>query len=100
VPDVATADPNVVIESQNKLTGYVRYRNTKTGRRWEVRGACVHLGSCMVGAVLHDAEGEFAIHSLADLTSPRFLALAASITYDTPITPEFRGCCPFTFTEL
>jgi hypothetical protein len=94
----ATADPDVLIEEQR--LGYIRYRSTKTGRRWEVHGTCVRLGHCMVGAVVRDAEGEFTIRSLTDLASLRFQAIEASRTYDTPVTPEFEGCCPFTFTEL
>jgi hypothetical protein len=93
-----TVDPDVVIEAQS--LGYVRYKNTKTRRRWEVRGTCVRLGYCMVGAVVSDEQGAFRIESLADLAAPRFQAIEAARTYDVPVTPEFEGCCPLSFTEL
>lgn len=55
--------------------GYVRYRNA-AGRRWEVHGVCDRRGDCWVGAV------------------------GPAPTLDCPVTPEFRGCCPFTYVEL
>jgi hypothetical protein len=68
-----TCDPTVWIEEQRP--GYVRYRNA-VGRRWEVYGACDKRGDCWVGAV------------------------GPAPTLDCPVTPEFRGCCPFTYAEL
>jgi len=55
--------------------GYARYRN-RAGRRWEVLGRCDGRGDCWAG----DA-------------SPH-------PDRDCPVTPEFSGCCPFTFVEL
>jgi len=57
------------------MVGYVRYRNA-AGRRWEVHGICDQRGNCWEGAV----------GSKPDL--------------DCPVTPEFHGCCPFTYVEL
>ena len=71
--DQPTSDPFVVIEE--KREGYVRYRNGD-GRRWEVHGVCVGLGNCWQGALNPKPE------------------------LDSPVTPEFKGCCPFTFVEL
>ena len=89
----ATADPNVFIEEQRK--GYVRYRNTETGRRWEVHGECVGLARCIVGAVVDGEEVK---------TLKRAKKLWAEgkerFPLDSPVTPEFHGCCPFTFKEL
>jgi hypothetical protein len=68
-----TCDPFVYIEASS--AGYVRYRNLD-GRRWEVFGVCDQRGLCWDGAV-----GE-------------------KPTLDCPVTPEFSGCCPFSFIEL
>jgi hypothetical protein len=68
-----TCDPFVFIEE--KREGYVRYRNTE-GRRWEVHGVCDQRGDCWAGAVGPKPE------------------------LDCPVTPEFKGCCPFMFVEL
>lgn len=68
-----TCDPTVWIEEQR--VGYVRYRND-AGRRWEVHGVCDKRGDCWEGAVGPPPE------------------------LDCPVTPEFTGCCPFTYTEL
>ncbi len=70
---IATCDPYVWIEEQ--YVGYVRYRNND-GRRWEVHGICDQRGNCWEGAVSPKPE------------------------LDCPVTPEFKGCCPFTFVEL
>ncbi len=74
----ATCDPDVVIESRGEVNGqpWIRYRNTATGRRWEVHGRCIGLGFCWEGAVGPAPE------------------------LDCPVTPEFEGCCPFVFVEL
>ena len=70
---IATSDPHVWIEEQRE--GYWRYVNLD-GRRWEVFGICDQRGHCWVGA-----------------SSPK-------PELDSPVTPEFKGCCPFTFNEL
>jgi hypothetical protein len=85
-----TFDASVCIE--DRRPGYIRYVQT-SGRRWEVFGECVKLGYCMVGGIfdgvklltLDDAIGFIETHPF-DL--------------DVPITPQFSGCCPFTFNEL
>jgi hypothetical protein len=69
-----TCDPFVLIEEQRE--GYVRYVRTTDGRRWEVHGVCDRRGDCWEGAVGPAPE------------------------LDCPVTPEFRGCCPFTYVEL
>ena len=71
---IQTCDPYVWIEEQRE--GYVRYVRTTDGRRWEVYGVCDQRGDCWEGAV------------------------GARPTLDCPVTPEFKGCCPFTFVEL
>lgn len=69
-----TCDPYVFIEA--KSGNYVRYRNVLTGRRWEVYGVCDKRGNCWEGAIGPAPE------------------------LDCPVTPEFKGCCPFEFVEL
>lgn len=91
-----TSDPNVVIEAQ--YPGYTRYRNLLSGRRWEVRGFCDRRGDCLIGSTI---EGEF----IRDHEHLRELCLRLGknridSNLDVPITPEFKGCCPFTYTEL
>lgn len=68
-----TCDPFVFIEEQRP--GYIRYQNL-AGRRWEVIGTCIDLGFCYQGAAGPKPE------------------------LDCPVTPEFKGCCPFQFVEL
>ena len=68
-----TCDPHVFIEEIR--VGYVRYVNLD-GRRWEAHGVCDKRGQCWQGAVGPAPE------------------------LDCPVTPGFRGCCPFTFVEL
>lgn len=68
-----TCDPFVWIEERGE--GFVRYRNA-AGRRWEVHGTCDKRGDCWQGAV------------------------GPAPTLDCPVTPEFTGCCPFTYVEL
>lgn len=84
-----TCDPAVFIEEQRP--GYVRYQRTD-GRRWEVWGTCDKRGDCLVGASINGEEVT---------TIERARELAAAYTgLDCPVTPEFEGCCPFTFVEL
>jgi len=82
---IATADPTVWAEELRP--GYARYRN-KDGRRWEVHGICDRRGDCMIGAVLPDGT---VIESVDQILES---------VLDVPVTPEFAGCCPFTFVEL
>lgn len=70
---IPTCDPHVFIEDMR--VGYFRYRNLD-GRRWEVHGVCDRRGNCWQGAQNPAPE------------------------LDCPVTPEFKGCCPFTFVEL
>lgn len=84
-----TCDPTVWIEEQR--VGYIRYRNSE-GRRWEVHGICDKRGDCLVGAVINSEQVQ---------TIERAKELAIEYTgLDCPVTPEFRGCCPFTYVEL
>jgi hypothetical protein len=92
--DERTQDPLVVIEERRE--GYVRYRNTETGRRWEVHGECVGLGHCIVGAVLPDGEHVETLERAKEVWAER----RERFLLDSPITPEFKGCCPFRFVEL
>lgn len=85
-----TCDPHVLIEECR--VAYVRYRNTVSGRRWEVHGTCDRRGDCMVGGVV---DGKV----IETLQEARTAALAYT-GLDCPVTPEFRGCCAFTFVEL
>lgn len=85
--DIATIDYAVVIESFGKISGvgWVIYRNTFTGRRWRVSGDCDARGDCWVGAVNPNHAGPGG--------RPKTTTLDV-------VTPEFAGCCPFTYTEL
>lgn len=82
-----TGDPSVWIEEQHH--GYVRYRNS-AGRRWEVHGVCDRRLLCMVGAVVNGKQ-------IMSVEEARVLPRPA---LDSPVTPEFTGCCPFRFVEL
>lgn len=88
-----TQDLHVSIEEIRE--GYVRYRNTLTGRRWEVHGHCIGVARCIVGAVVDGEEVK---------TLERAKALWAEgkerFPLDSPVTPEFKGCCEFRFVEL
>lgn len=91
-----TADPDVVIEA--RAVSYVRYRSLSTGRRWEVHGICDRRGDCLVGAVIDGIV-------IRDHEQLARLVQAAGTDridspLDVPVTPEFRGCCPFTYVEL
>ncbi len=69
-----TEDVRTYIEE--KRDGYVRYVNT-AGKRWEVIGTCIGIGTCYEGAV-----------------SP-------PPTLDCPITETFQdNCCPFTINVI
>lgn len=88
--DIPTIDPFIVIEEQRD--GYIRYRDTQSGKRWEVHGTCDKRGNCLVGAVIN---GE----SITSLERARELAINYTGP-DCPVTPSFEGCCPFTYVEL
>lgn len=91
-----TNDPTVFIE-ETRL-GYVRYRRTD-GRRWIVRGLCDRRGDCLIGAFI---EGFGLIESHDDIERAKRILGRERIDseLDVPVTPEFKNCCPFTFTEL
>ena len=74
-----TIDNDVFIEEQSR--GYIRYQSIE-GRRWEVYGTCDYRGDCMVGAI--------------EPWPPKL----RENRLDIPVTPEFIGCCPFTYVEL
>lgn len=91
--DEPTADPNVVIEE--KLAGYVRYRSLIDNSRWEVRGTCIKLGYCLVGAVLRTPNGFVQVESLEHLEQLKVELGADRVDseMDVPVTPGFSGCC-------
>jgi hypothetical protein len=88
--DAPTADPDVVIEA--KRSGYVRYRNTRTGRRWEVSGTCDRRGDCLIGAVI---PGFGQITSYGDIEAAKQqLGVKRLVSeMDVPVTPEFVDTC-------
>ena len=90
-----TADPSVYLEERRP--GYARYVN-REGRRWEVHGTCDRRGDCLVGATV---AGEF-IRDRAHLEdlARRLGRDRVDSELDVPVTPEFKGCCPFTYVEL
>jgi hypothetical protein len=91
---IETLDPN--IQAEELRPGYARYRN-KDGRRWEVHGICQHLGYCLVGAILPDGTE---IRDVDHLNELRAWEILNPDKLDCPITPEFDGCCSFTYVEL
>lgn len=90
----ATSDPAVAIEEQRP--GYVRYR-AADGRRWEVRGVCVRLGHCLVGAVI-DGETVRDLDHLAEIAARKPGRVDSDL--DVPVLPGFSGCCPLVGTWL
>lgn len=104
MPDTPTADPSVVIEASR--TGYTRYRNTVTGRRWEVRGTCDRRGDCLIGAVIKLPDGSTVqIRDKAQLSAltTQLGKTRIDSEMDVPVTPEFITCCgsdKFTYTQL
>jgi hypothetical protein len=90
-----TADPHVFIEERRE--DYVRYRN-RDGRRWEVHGVCDRRGDCLIGSTI---EGVYiANHDELRIFCAVYGRSRADHEMDVPVTPEFRHCCPFTYTEL
>lgn len=78
--EMPTCDPDVVIEDEREA--FIQYRSLSTGRRWSVTGVCDYRGDCMIGA--------------AEPWPP----MRREDRLDIPVTPEFTGCCPFTYVEL
>ena len=95
-----TADPFVVIEEQR--TGYVRYRNIETGRRWEVHGVCDRRGDCLIGAVIDTPDGPVEIkdHDHIEQLKQKLGRERIDSELDVPVGPGFRGCCPLRIVEL
>lgn len=87
---IITSDKDIVIEEQRD--GYWRYQQMPTGRRWEVYGVCDKRGNCLVGAVIDGVEVTSLDH--AHTLATEYTGL------DSPVMPEFSGCCDFTFVEL
>ena len=99
--EAATADPYIFIEEQS--AGYVRYWRSTDDRRWIVNGTCIQLGNCIIGSEIKDPPTEPVIIQDHDHIEALKLDLGVSrlgSQMDTPVTPEFTGCCPFTFEEL
>lgn len=94
-----TADPFVFIEEQRP--GYVRYRRTTDGRRWEVHGTCDRRGDCLIGSVIDDEQVRDHGH-LKKMVKARGKDRIDS-ELDVPVTPEFDTCCGadlFRYVEL
>lgn len=77
-----TYDTAVFIEEQREE--YIRYYRTD-GKRWEVWGRCDYRGDCLEGVPPSELP---------------YLLLPPTERLDVPITPGFKGCCPFQFVEL
>jgi hypothetical protein len=90
-----TVDPYIFIEEQR--TGYVRYQNVQTGQRWEVNGECIHIGNCMIGAVLEDGTQIEDHDQLQQLVAE---GRVSDSEFDTPVAPGFTGCCPLEIVVL
>ena len=90
--DEPTSDPSVVAELRRK--GLTRYR-ANDGRRWEVRGECVRLGHCMVGAVIRVGPDLVQIRSLEHLEELKVSLGKERLDseMDVPVGPGFEGCC-------
>lgn len=87
MPEIVTADPNIVIEE--KREGYVRYRRMD-GARWEVHGICDDNRACMVGAIV-DGKLIETVEQARALPTPEL---------DCPVAPGFSGCCPLEVFEI
>lgn len=94
-----TSDRTVWIEE--KRPGYTRYIN-QDGRRWEVHGECIRLGYCLIGARIETPQGPEEVRSLGHLKElqRRLGKYRIDSEMDVPVTPEFTGCCEFTYVEL
>lgn len=91
-----THDPDVLIET--RWEHGVRYRSISTGRCWDVIGQCDQRGDCLIGVMI---DGYGLITSHADIEeAKRTLGVERLVSdLDVPVTPEFDGCCPFTYRE-
>ena len=89
-----TADPGVFIELERP--GYIRYWSVN--RRWEVYGVCDQRGDCLIGAVIDGETVRDHVH--LERLKQRLGVERLLSNLDVPVTPEFKGCCPFTFKEL
>lgn len=94
-----TADPFIFMEEVRD--GYTRYRMVDgTGvaiRRWEVFGKCDKRGNCLIGSII-DGEQVRDHEHLAEIQASKPGRVDSEL--DVPVTPEFKGCCPFTYREL
>jgi hypothetical protein len=96
---IDTCDPFVKIEEQRE--GYVRYRRTTDGRRWEVWGVCDQRGDCLIGAVF--AGEVIRDHAHLDEIKRRTGLERIGPDLDVPETPEYDVCCGadiFRYVEL
>lgn len=88
-----TADPGVVIVATGPAM--VRYR-AADGSEWVVHGLCDQRGDCVIGSVVHG-------HQVRDRDDYRglreLLGDRLGFRLDCPVTPSFKGCCPFRFEE-
>lgn len=94
-----TSDTHIMIEERS--SGYVRYR-ADDGRRWEVRGECIKLGYCLIGALIQTPDGLVEIESLDHLEQLKQELGRERIDseLDVPVGPDFEGCCPLEVTVL
>lgn len=89
-----TADPLIFIEEQR--SGYVRYRRSTDGRRWEVWGTCDHRGDCLIGTSVRDERGEWEMirdHAHIEELKQRLGVDRLDFVIDVPVLPEFDTCC-------
>jgi hypothetical protein len=94
-----TSDRHVVIEE--RAPGYVRYRSDE-GLRWEVRGECIRLGYCLIGAGIQTPNGLVTIESLEHIEQLKQELGVERVDseMDVPVTPGFSGCCELEITVL
>lgn len=88
-----TADPYILIEERRE--GYVRYRSTLDGSRWEVEGTCDGRGDCLIGAtvVLDGEQVNIRDHDhLTELTGRYGWHFDSPL--DVPVALGFSDCCP------
>lgn len=86
-----TCEPDVVIFEVGPAL--VRYRTTD-GREWTAYGLCDQRGDCVIGSVVHGHQ----VRDRADYLA-LFELLGDRLGYrlDSPVAPDFEGCCPFRF---
>lgn len=93
-----TVDPYVFMEEvRDGYTRYVQFDSSKAIRRWEVHGKCIRLGNCLIGSVI-DGEVVRDHQHLKEIAERKPGRMDSEL--DVPVTPEFYGCCPFTYREL